>query len=218
MLKAVLFDLDGTLLDTLPDLNACMNAALEQFGCSPITAEQTRRYVGDGGLLFATRALPESERQNAEYFYKNVYCPIHVRCKNEHTKMFAGEEDCLRALKREGIKLAVVTNKSQEAADVLANTLLKPFGFDCVFGNRKGIPVKPDPTSAREVLRLFGVSPSEAVFVGDGETDVQTAKNAGLHSVSVLWGYRSKEELAAAGAERFAESFAQLKEILLSYR
>lgn len=120
------------------------------------------------------------------------------------------------ALKKAGIKLAVVTNKSQQAADVLGRTLLKDFGFDVIFGNRDGIPVKPDPTSTRMVLKELGVSEKEAVFVGDGDTDVQTAHNAGMRSVSVLWGYRTKEQLLDAGAERFAETFPQLQEILLS--
>lgn len=216
MLKAVLFDLDGTVLDTLPDLNACMNEALGKFGCPPITLEQTRRYVGNGGLLYAARALPENRQGDAEYFYKNVYCPIHFRSKNERTKPFAGEAACMAALERAGIKRAVVTNKSQRAADELGETLLKPYGFSVIFGNRDGVPVKPDPTSARMVLEALGVSPAEAAFVGDGETDVQTAKNAGMRSVSVLWGYRTKAELVGAGAERFAASFAELANILLS--
>ena len=98
----------------------------------------------------------------------------------------------------------------------MGNTLLKKYAFDAIVGNRAGVPVKPDPTLTLQVLRELGVSPAEAVFVGDGDTDVQTAKNAGMRSVSVLWGYRSKEQLAAAGAQRYAHTFAELKEILLS--
>ena len=216
MLKAVLFDLDGTVLDTLPDLKACMNEALARFGCPAITLEQTRRYVGNGGLLFAERALPPARRAEAEHFYKDVYCPVHFGCKNERTRPFPGEGECMAALHAAGLRLAVVTNKSQEAADRLNETLLRPYAFDAVFGNRDGIPVKPDPTSTRMVLRQLDVRPAEAVFVGDGETDVQTAKNAGMRCVSVLWGFRSRAQLEQAGAERFAESYAQLQEILLS--
>ena len=102
MLKAVIFDLDGTVLDTLPDLNACMNEALAQFGCPAITLEQTRRYVGNGGLLYATRALPPERRAEAEHFYKDIYCPVHFRCKNERTRPFAGEGECLAALRAAG--------------------------------------------------------------------------------------------------------------------
>ena len=216
MLKAVIFDLDGTVLDTLPDLNNCMNTALAAFGCPAITLAQTRSFVGNGGLMFATRALPPEKRGDAEYFYTKVYCPIHIGCKNERTRPFPQEGECLAALKAAGIKLALVTNKSQEAADVLGATLLKEYRFDAIFGNRRGFAVKPDPASTLYVLRQLGVPPSEAAFVGDGETDVQTAKNAGMRSVSVLWGYRTKEELSAAGAERFAENFTELKEILLN--
>ena len=216
MLKAVLFDLDGTVLDTLPDLNACMNEALARFGCHAITLEQTRRYVGNGGLLFAERALPPARRAEAEHFYKDVYCPVHFGCKNERTRPFAGEGECLAALRDAGMRLAVVTNKSQRAADELGATLLQPYGFSAVFGNRDGVPVKPDPTLALLALKELGVAPAEAAFVGDGETDVQTAKNAGMRSVSVLWGYRGEAELRAAGAERFARSYAELQGILLA--
>lgn len=216
MLKAVIFDLDGTVLDTLPDLNACMNEALAQYDCPPITLEQTRRYVGNGGLLYASRALPAEKRAEAEHFYKDIYCPVHFRCKNERTRPFAGEGECMAALRAAGMKLAVVTNKSQHAADELGETLLRPYGFSAIFGNRDGVPVKPDPTLTLLALKELGVSPAEAAFVGDGETDVRTAKNAGMRSVSVLWGYRGEEELRAAGAERFAHSFAELQDILLS--
>ena len=216
MLKAVLFDLDGTVLDTLPDLNACMNEALAQYGCPPITLDETRRYVGNGGLLYASRALPAERRAEAEHFYKDVYCPVHFRCKNERTKPFPGEAECMAALRAAGIRLAVVTNKSQRAADELGQTLLRPYGFSVIFGNRDGIPVKPDPTLTLLALKELGVAPAEAAFVGDGETDVQTAKNAGMRSVSVLWGYRGEEELRAAGAERFARSYAELQSILLA--
>ena len=143
MLKAVLFDLDGTVLDTLPDLNACMNEALRRFGCPEITLAQTRRFVGHGGLRFAEEALPEDRRAEAEHFYKDVYCPVHFRCTNSLTRPYAGEGECMEALARAGIKRAVVTNKSQTAADALWKTLLAPYGFSAVFGMPSSSRVSP---------------------------------------------------------------------------
>lgn len=214
MLKAVLFDLDGTVLHTLPDLNACMNEALRQFGCPPVTMEQSRAFVGHGGKQYAVQALPPDKKKDIDAFY-TLYQSVHVHWNNTRTKPFPYEEECLAALRERGLKLAVVTNKSQGAADVLKATLLKDYGFSAVIGNRAGVPVKPDPTTTFEALRLLGVSADEAVFVGDGDTDVQTAKNAGMRCVSVLWGYRSREQLLAAGASQFAETFLELKDILL---
>ena len=215
MLKAVLFDLDGTVLHTLPDLNACMNEALRQFGCPPVTMEQSRAFVGHGGKQYAVQALPPEKKKDIDAFY-TLYQSVHVHWNNTRTKPFPYEEECLAALRERGLKLAVVTNKSQGAADVLKATLLKDYGFSAVIGNRAGVPVKPDPATTFEALRLLGVSADEAVFVGDGDTDVQTAKNAGMRSVSVLWGYRSEEQLAAAGAQVYARTFEELKSILLS--
>ena len=214
MLKAVVFDLDGTVLDTLPDLQDCMNRALADYGFAPITYEQTMAYVGHGGRNFALCALPFSERNRVDEFYAH-YCEIHVACKNERTHPFPRQRECLAALKNAGLKLAVVTNKSQAAADVLGKTLLKPYGFDVIFGNREGFAVKPDPASTLYVLKKLGVSPQESVFVGDGDTDVQTAKNAGMRAVSVLWGYRTKAQLSEAGAEIFVSDFDQLQKVLL---
>lgn len=214
MLKAVLFDLDGTVLDTLPDLNAGMNEALRQFGCPPVTMEQSRAFVGHGGKQYAALALPPDKKKDIDAFY-TLYQSVHVHWNNARTKPFPHEEECLAALRERGLKLAVVTNKSQGAADVLKGTLLKAYGFSAVIGNREGVPVKPDPATAFEALRILGVTPEEAVFVGDGDTDVQTAKNAGMRCISVLWGYRTKEQLIAAGASQFAENFLQLKDILL---
>lgn len=215
MLKAVLFDLDGTVLDTLPDLNACMNEALKRFGCPPVTMEQSRAFVGHGGKQYAAMALPPEKKQEVDAFYA-LYKAVHMQWDNVRTKPFPQEGECLAALKAAGLRLAVVTNKSQGAADVLKDTLLKDYGFAAILGNREGVPVKPDPATTFEALRLLGVSPAEAVFVGDGDTDVQTAKNAGMRCISVLWGYRSREQLLEAGATEFAESFSQLQKMLLS--
>ncbi len=215
MIKAVIFDLDGTVLDTLPDLNICMNMALSDYGFAPISREQTMAFVGHGGKNFALSALPSDKKGMIDEFYAH-YCQIHVACTNAHTHPFPFEKECLDSLRNAGIKLAVVTNKSQAAADVLGASLLKEYKFSLILGNRPEFAVKPDPASTLYTLQQLGVRAEDAVFVGDGDTDVQTAKNAGMRSVSVLWGYRSREQLEEAGAERFAHDFNELKQILLS--
>ena len=134
MIKAVIFDLDGTVLDTLPDLNACMNAALEEYGCPKITLEQTRAYVGHGGLQFAECALPEEKRGQAEYFYRNIYCPIHFSCKNEHTVTFPREKECMDALKDAGKDvIAVGKIHSFQCGSCKVGTNKLGFGKDGVF-------------------------------------------------------------------------------------
>lgn len=211
MVKAIIFDLDGTLLDTLPDLNACMNEMLAHFGFPAITLAQTRLYVGHGGREFTAMSLPDDKKDMTDECYA-FYGKIHVNHVNDKTKMFEGESAFLKRLRERGIKTAIVTNKAQNTTDILCKTLLKDFPFDVVQGNSVNYPVKPDPASTLAVLEKLGASPEEAVFVGDGDTDVQTAKNAGMRCVSVLWGYRTKEELICAGATCFARNFQELEE------
>ena len=211
MVKAILFDLDGTLLHTLPDLCACMNAALRHYRFPAITLEQTRAFVGHGGREFMRRALPPDRRDLADECYA-YYREIHVRWKNENTKMFEGEAQFLKDLERRGVKKAIVTNKAQNSTEVLCRTLLGGYSFDVVIGNDEKFPAKPDPSGTLAVLEKLGVRKEKAVFVGDGDTDVQTARNAGIRCVSVLWGYRSRAELSSAGATCFAETFTELEQ------
>lgn len=211
MVKAVIFDLDGTLLDTLPDLNACMNEMLKFFGFPQISLAQTRLCVGHGGRKFTEMSLPESARGKTDECYA-YYSQLHVGWKNDQTKMFKGEEAFLNLLQERNIKTAIVTNKAQNSTEVLVRTLLKGYKFDAVQGNSERYPVKPDPASTLDVLKKLKVKPEEAVFVGDGDTDVQTAKNAGLRCVSVLWGYRTRQELEEAGAKCFASDFQELEQ------
>ena len=209
MVKVILFDLDGTLLDTLPDLNACMNAMLAHFGFPSVSMRDTRLFVGHGGREFTAMSLPENERHRLDECYA-YYGDLHVHWDNGRTKMFEGESAFLQDIRARGVKTAIVTNKAQNTTEVLCKTLLKEHAFDAVLGNSDRYPVKPDPAGTLAVLQLLGVSPAEAVFVGDGDTDVQTAKNAGMRCVSVLWGYRTREELVAAGADCFARDFKEL--------
>lgn len=215
MVKAVIFDLDGTLLDTLPDLNACMNEMLKFYGFPQISLAQTRLNVGHGGKKFVELSLPEDKRTLTDECYA-YYRKVHIAWKNEKTKMFKGEREFLLKLKKCGVKTAIVTNKAHASTLKLCETILKEFKFDAVLGVTDKYPVKPNPESTLAIIKELGVNAKDCVFVGDGETDFQTATNANIKCVSVLWGYRTKEELMEVGANVFAETYKQLEEIIFA--
>lgn len=212
MKRAVLFDLDGTLLDTVPDIRLSLNETLAKFGHGGLTLDETRAYVGNGARKLVERALPAGsggvDAVCADFRAR------YAASANMLTRPYEGMPALISSLKARGIGCAVVTNKPAEAA--LA-TVEKFFGglFDVVCGDSGAFPVKPDPAPALFAAQKMGARAEQCVFVGDGETDVETARNAGMGGVFVLWGYRTREQLAAAGATRFARNAAELSAILL---
>ena len=212
MLKAVFFDLDGTLLDTVPDIMACVNVSLKKFGYPEISYAQTCSYVGDGAKLLIERALPAACPD-----VDAVYEDFRTRFATDdaaHTRPFPDEEPVLAALKERGIKLAVITNKPQDAAQHVLARFFPEGLFDFVGGDTGMFPCKPDPSLARYAALKLRVSPAECAFVGDGEPDARVARNAGMKGISALWGYRSRAQLEGAGATCFAADFRDLQKIL----
>lgn len=211
MIKAVLFDLDGTLLDTLDDIAARVNEMLRRFSYPEISREEVQEYIGDGAVRLVERALPRGADNLDECFafFKEHF----VHSDNALTKPFAGEKEALNSLRARGLKLGIVTNKTQGATERLVAKFF-PDTFDFVGGDSGNFPCKPDPTLALFAALSLRVSPAECLFVGDGETDVLTALRAGMHGVSCLWGYRTREQLIRAGAKEFAENFADLEKFL----
>ena len=212
MLKAVFLDLDGTLLDTLGDIQYYVNEALAAFSFPPITLDETRRYVGDGAWDLMERAVPKGAKELEacyEYFREHF-----ARNTQERTRLYEGEIETLTALKARGLKLGVITNKPQDATEGCIQKFFPAGIFDFVGGDSGLFPRKPDPSLARYAALFLRLSPSECAFVGDGETDAEVAINAGMFGVSVLWGYRTREQLAAAGATRFAASYGELYRLL----
>lgn len=214
MIQAVLFDLDGTLLDTLPDIYYPLNETLSSFGYPVCTREQVRRYIGAGTRKLIERALPEGV-ENADEIYA-AFRSSYGGTSHARTKPYPGIGELLLSLKERGVKLAVVSNKPQEAATTAIQTFF-PGLFSFVQGDSGDFPCKPDPTAARYCALTLHVPLKECVFVGDGETDVAIARNAGMRGVSVLWGYRDREELAREGATLFAETPELLGKILMNF-
>lgn len=212
--KAVLFDLDGTLINTLEDLAAASNYALAAYGYPPRPVGDFKLLAGNGVAVMLERAMPPEERtpgrveELKEKFLE--YYSVHYADK---TAPYDGVPELLRELKDRGYKRAVVTNKVEEMAKVILHKLY-PDCFDLIFGQRDGVPTKPDPTLAHMAMKELGVSPAECVFMGDSGVDIQTAVNSGALPVGVLWGFREEKELLENGAKRIISQADELLDIL----
>jgi phosphoglycolate phosphatase len=199
--KAVIFDLDGTLLNTYEDLANAVNFALEQNGLPTHMAEKYKIFAGNGTDMMITRALPLDKR-NEEMLDKvrKLYFEYYNAHSGECTRPYDGIIDMLSELKSRGFKLAVVSNK----IDFMTRAVVKEyFGdtmFDFVTGQCDGIIPKPDPSMVYKVMEQFGVTADECIFVGDSGVDAETGKNANMFTVGVLWGFRDKKELLECGA------------------
>lgn len=199
--KAVIFDLDGTLLNTYEDLANAVNFALEQNGLPTHMAEKYKIFAGNGTDMMITRALPLDKR-NEEMLDKvrKLYFEYYNAHSGECTKPYDGIVDMLSELKSRGFKLAVVSNK----IDFMTRAVVKEyFGdtmFDFVTGQCDGIIPKPDPSMVYKVMEQFGVTADECIFVGDSGVDAETGKNANMFTVGVLWGFRDEKELLECGA------------------
>ena len=205
MTKAIFFDLDGTILDTVPDIQDSINRMLAENGLPPLSAEEIVRYVGNGAKKLVDRCLKGRVTEERAERCLHRYNEIYTNCGSPKTRIFPGLSKTLPLLKEKGYLLAVITNKPQETADEVKKIYLDPLGISYVFGQREGIPVKPDPTPMEIVLAQFGLKREEVVFVGDGETDAAFAINAGVRGISCLWGYREKELLLEVGAREFID-------------
>lgn len=203
IVKAVLFDLDGTLLNTLEDLADSVNGVLAECGLPAHPVEAYRYFVGDGAATLIHRVLPESHRvPETESRCLLRFREIYATRWNLKTVAYDGIPAMLEELVRRGLKLAVLSNKPHDATGQCVSELLKGIRFDAVQGQTAGIAKKPDPGGALTIARLLGVRPEEFLYVGDTATDMQTAVRADMIPVGVLWGFRTAEELLEHGARR----------------
>ncbi len=201
LLQAVIFDLDGTLLDTLEDLAGAGNAALAGLGFPQHPVEAYRRFVGDGTRTLAERILPEQHRGpgTVEACFQAVRA-AYGKGWGEKTRPYPGVEEILKTLRHVGMPAAVLTNKPQVFADNAVNHFFEKSSFVNVIGARDGQPLKPDPAGALELAALMHVAPEHIALVGDSNVDVQTALAANMRALGAGWGFRGPEELRIAGA------------------
>ncbi len=204
MIKACIFDLDGTMTNSLNSIAYFVNSTTEKYGMPAIPAEDFKLLVGNGTKKLIERVLkrhnkndPELEakilKEYTEAYDKN---PLHL------CEVYDGILETLKALKEKGIKLAVLSNKQQVATEFVIRELFPAGIFSLVCGAKEGVPLKPDPTAVFGIISEFGFEKDECLFIGDTSVDIQTGKNAGLSSIGVLWGFRDRAELESVGADR----------------
>ncbi len=213
--KAVLFDLDGTLLDTIEDICDAANRALEQYGFPTHTMDTYRKFVGDGALNLIIRALPEDKRDDA--FSRPCYDAFledYSQNWNVKTRPYEGIPELLDTLTSRGLKMAVLSNKPHKYTIKCMEGFLPDWNFDVILGQRDEVPKKPDPTGALEIAEQLNISPSDFLYLGDTETDLKTSIAAGMFPVGVLWGFRSAEELKESGAKVLIKSPLEALDLL----
>lgn len=201
-IQGVVFDLDGTLLDTLADIGGSVNEALAAMGFPTHELDAYRYFIGDGRDTLIQRALPEPERNPARIAEgARAYEAVYARRWNQDTQLYPGIAEMLDALVARGMPLAVLSNKPHPFTVQCVEHFLARWSFHAVLGQRPQVPKKPDPAGAFEAAEMLWTSPASIAYLGDTSVDMRTARAAGMHPLGVLWGFRTADELTEAGAE-----------------
>lgn len=213
--KAIIFDLDGTLMDTIEDLKDSMNSVLESHGFPTHDTETFKYFVGNGMRNLVIRSLPPEERNQAmiDSCFSQMREEYSKRWANK-TKLYEGISELLDILKANNIKIAVLSNKVHEFTILMVNKFLAKWSFDVVLGERATVPRKPDPAGALEISSILGIPPEEFLYLGDSGTDMETANAANMYAIGVLWGFRKSDELLAAGAKNLIQRPLDLLDFL----
>lgn len=214
-MKAVIFDLDGTLLNTINTIKYYCDNALTKYGFNEVPVEKYKIMVGNGAKLLVERAMSYTRDWTEDEFNAvfKAYNEAYDADTLYLTAPYDGIVDMLGNLKKEGYQTAVLSNKPNFATVDVVKTIFGEGLFDIVRGAIDGVPLKPDPTAVIEIMKELDVTPEEAIFVGDTKVDIATGKNAGLYSVGVLWGFRDEAELTAAGADVIIDNPSRIPEI-----
>lgn len=213
--KAVLFDLDGTLINSLHDIADSMNRVLEKKGYQTHDYDAYRYFIGRGLYNLVGNTLPEAEKteQNIRNLYQELLRDYEVNLLQK-TVLYRGIPDLLDALVAKGVKLTILSNKADNFTKKIAAELLKTWPFEVVLGSGDNVPRKPDPTGALMVCEALQLQPSDFLYLGDSSTDMQTALAAGMYPVGVTWGFRTKDELLENGAKTIIDKPIELLNLL----
>ena len=198
--STVIFDLDGTLLNTLGDLTSSVNAVMSAHGFPTLSAHDVQQRVGHGIRNLMAKSVPEGTDEATIDVCMDEMISYYSKHLNVHTRAYDGVPAAIKAIDEAGLKIAVLSNKYDAGAKELIHDFF-PSRVDLTLGERPGVPRKPDPTSTFEILKRLNADPATTAFVGDSSTDMRTAKNAGLLAVGVTWGFRSREDLEEGGAD-----------------
>ncbi len=213
MYSSVIFDLDGTLLDTLGDLHAAVNYALREFSFTERSLDEVRRFIGNGVVKLMERSTPDGIDAETQTACLDVFRGYYLEHMRDMTAPYEGVTELMAELKGKDIKIAVVSNKLHQAVKELCEDYF-PGLIDEAIGVSEEAERKPNPVNVIKALSHFSADSCSAVYIGDSEVDVQTAHNADLKCIGVTWGFRTKDELLEAGAEFIADNCSQVREII----
>lgn len=202
MFKAIVFDLDGTLLDTIQDLANSMNSVLSMYGYPTHPVEKYHYFVGNGMVNLVKSALPQEVVANESDLTKYIeaYREEYNKRWDDTTRAYEGVPELLDELTKRGIKMAILSNKPDNFTHLTVAKLLPNWKFDIIYGERPSVPRKPDPAGALEIAEILNIPVKEFLYLGDSGVDMETANAAGMYAVGALWGLREADELQASGA------------------
>ena len=215
MKRLVIFDLDGTLVNTIADLAQSTNHALQELGYPTHAEEEYKMMVGNGINKLFERALPEGEKTEENVLrVRQRFIPYYNDHNTDLSRPYPGMHELLRLLRDRGIKTAVASNKYQEATERVIGHFFRDIDFSSVYGQRDGIPVKPDPTIVLQSAEAADIDLDDALYVGDSCVDMQTGQNAKVETCGVSWGFRPRAELEQYHPQHIVDNAAELKEII----
>ncbi|MFI3248042.1 MAG: HAD family hydrolase [Rikenellaceae bacterium] len=215
MKTLVIFDLDGTLLDTIGDLAASCDEVLRRHNMTTYSLDEYRHFVGNGIVRLVERAIPD-ELRNEEFIaeLRKEFVAYYYENIDTHTAIYPQIMWLLEELKKRDIAVAVASNKFQDGVRKLVARFFPKIHFEVVLGQRPNVPLKPNPQIVRDIIQITSYSPDKILYVGDSGIDMETAKAAGVESVGVTWGFRSREELVESGADHIVDSPREILKLI----